>query len=140
MLLWRDMSPYLLYVEKMKQNSLKLWEFLSAYADVPFWVEEAFGYKKLIYLKYTSKMCEVYFPKVFLKITIGVYIFTNTYIRRLEIVHIFTITKQIIEIVYKSTIFLGHVYTVLEPLVLRLYTNNTISLRLLWNLQSYRHG
>ena len=27
-------------------------------------VEEAFGYTKLIYLKYTSKMCEVYFPKV----------------------------------------------------------------------------
>ena len=70
-------------------------------------VEEEFGYTKLIYLKYTSKMCEVYFPKVQKRISIGVFIFTNTYIRRLEIVHIFTITKQIIEIVYKSTIFLG---------------------------------
>ena len=104
-------------------------------------VEEEFGYTKLIYLKYTSKICEVYFPKVFLKITVGVDIFTNTYVVRwLEIVHIFTFTKQIIEIVYKSTIFLGHVYIVLEHLVLRLYTNNTILLRLLRKLQSYRHG
>ena len=84
-------------------------------------VEEEFGYTKLIYLKYTSKICEVYFPKVFLKITVGVDIFTNTYVVRwLEIVHIFTFTKQIIEIVYKSTILLENEYTVLEPLVLRL--------------------
>ena len=74
------------------------------------WVEEEIGYTKLIYLKYTSKMCEVYFPKVFFKITIGVCIFTNAYIRRLKIVHIFTITKHIIEIVFKSTILLGHYF------------------------------
>ena len=55
-------------------------------------------------------MCEVYFPKVQKRISIGVFIFTNTYIRRLEIVHIFTITKHIIEIVYKSTILLGHYF------------------------------
>ena len=59
-------------------------------------VEEAFGYTKLIYLKYTSKMCEVYFPKVSKRSLKG---WTFSQIPKvLEIVHIFTIVIRLMRL------------------------------------------